>query len=202
MDFWDALNNQKMSREFGTKPIVFSSKTSVIAANRPNTSLYMVADKSVELSPSQATFRKFGPLVARYIIAREISFDALISIYDVNSESCIALRPTAQLGKQEVSMLRNFISRIKRPNLEMRAIGMQNGNVELVSAIEQVREISKSDLIEVDLFGNAKRHIALDLKTGMGYDLLLLDRIYKPGELANDVTSDAYKTKASKLNFV
>ena len=202
MDFWNVLNNRKMSGGFGTRPLVFSSKTSVIAANRPNTSLSMVADKSVELTPSHAAFRRFEPFGVRYIIAKEITFDALISIYDVNSESCIAIRPTAQLSKQEIAKLRGFLARIKRPNLEMRAIGMQDGSAGLFGAIGQVRKISKSDLIEVDLFGSSKRHIALDLKTGMGYDLLLLDRVYRPGELATGTSEESYRATVSKLNFV
>ncbi len=38
-------------------------------------------------------------------------------------------------------------------------------------------------LFALGLFGNEIRHIALDTKTGLSYNVLLLDRIYRPGEL-------------------
>ena len=55
--------------------------------------------------------------------------------------------------------------------------------------------------MEVDLFGTDTRHIALDLKTGVSYNLLLLNRLYRAGELACQVNKEAYDKMRSDLAF-
>ena len=36
------------------------------------------------------------------------------------------------------------------------------------------------------------RHVAVDLKTGASYNILMEDRNYRPGELINQMTPDDY----------
>ena len=187
MDFWEALNSEMMKSGFGTNRLVFSTKSSVTATNRPDTSLSVVKDRAVELMPLNAIFHALKEPEIRYIIAKELTSDLLITIYDVNSVSAIAFRAALPLESAELAKIKSWLGKFKRPNFEIRAIGMQSGGNSIASVIEQIHKICKGDIIEIDLFGNSKRHIAFDLKTGMGYDLLLLDRIYRVGELVNDM---------------
>jgi hypothetical protein len=46
------------------------------------------------------------------------------------------------------------------------------------------------------------RHIAFDTRQGMCYDLLLLDRIYRPHELANAERPEDFEKRRSELEFV
>ncbi|MDE1856141.1 MAG: hypothetical protein KGH49_02815 [Candidatus Micrarchaeota archaeon] len=203
MDFWDALNDRIIAdKTFGTTRLIFSTKTSVIAANRPHTSLSMIKERSTELGESCATFKSFKEPDFRYIVAKDITFGLLTTIYDVNSNSAVAIRNSANFERAEISKIESLIKKFKRPNLEVRIMGMQNGDAPLIKSVEQIRKICRAGIIEVDLFGTSKRHIAIDLKTGASYDVLLLDRVYKASETANDVTADAFKSGASKLKFV
>jgi hypothetical protein len=56
--------------------------------------------------------------------------------------------------------------------------------------------------MEVDLFGEEKRHIVMDMKTGLSYDLLLENRIYRPGELKNDEKEEDFQSSTARLSFV
>ena len=56
--------------------------------------------------------------------------------------------------------------------------------------------------MEIDMFGEEKRHMAIDMKTGLSYDLLLENRIYRPGELKNDEKEDDFQSSTSRLSFV
>ena len=161
----------------------------------------MLEGKTHELSSGKAAFFKYGEL-SRYILAKEITFDLLITIYNVNTMECVALRAMLPFEKGDIAKLKTLLSKFTKPNLEVRAIGLQNGAKESAVNIGEVMSACKASLIELDLFGSAKRNIAIDMKTGMSYDVLLLDRIYKPGELANDVAQKDYLARASKLDFV
>ena len=95
--------------------------------------------------------------------------------------------------------LYEFLKKLRNPNLEIRAIGMQNlkegyGN-DLLINIEQAYTVlkPKAKLVEVDLFGNETRHIAIDAKTGASVDVLLYDRFYKPGELNTQTSLEQFK---------
>ena len=60
----------------------------------------------------------------------------------------------------------------------------------------------KSSLMETDLFGEETRHIVFDMKLGMSFNLLLLNRIYKQYELLNMTTKPEFDLRKSELKFV
>lgn len=201
MDFFESLNAQSLKADFGTKKAVMSSKSSVFALNRPHTSLSMVKENATEVSLNQAFFFP-GKEGLRYIISREITFDLLLTIYEVNSHMGVFARISKPLEKEEIAKIKNMLLKIGKSNFEMRAIGLQNADSSLVKSVRELHDATKAELIEVDLFGNMKRHFALDTKTGMSYDLLLEDKAYRAEELINTQTPDEFKASASKLNFM
>ena len=113
----------------------------------------------------------------RYIAAPNLTADLLVSIYNIDS------------GELFVARIGNFdatkeIEKIKGGNLEARIIGLQNNqNYEVVKSLLKSFERKGIQVMEVDLFGNQIRHIAIDAHQGMSLKILLLDRIYRPGEL-------------------
>ena len=48
-------------------------------------------------------------------------------------------------------------------------------------------------IFEADLFGNSTRHIAIDIYSGMSFNVLLEDKLYKPGELVNNMTREQFE---------
>jgi len=204
MDFWEALESEIGKPKFASERLVFSTKSSVVSNNRPDTSLSMVKNSAIELKVDEAVFQQLKEPEIRYIIAKEITFGILLTIYDVNSQSAIALRASLPLQKSEMEKIGKLLGKLRRANLEMRIIGMQNGDKSLIKSIEQMRKSFRGSvsLIEIDLFGNLKRNVAFDLKTGMSYDLLLLDRTYRVGELTNDLSAESFRAAGSKIKFV
>ena len=202
MDFFEALGKQKLGKGFGTAQIVMSSKASVFALKRPHTSLSMVLESSKELMNNQASSYAFAKSDFRYVIAKEISFDLLATFHDVNSASTVMVRTSVPLTVPDLSKIKGILGGWKRSNIEMRLIGMQNGATNFAKIADQLHTLSKASLIELDIFGGMKRHIAFDLKMGASYDLLLLDRTYRAGELNNDVTPEAFAAQGQKLMFV
>lgn len=202
MDFWDARREIMLREGFGTQRLILSSKASIISQNRPNSSLAAIQEKAKTVNPGEAAFQKYQEIGTRYLFAKDLTFDLFISIYDVNSFSGLVLRATMPLDRQALSTLRTQTSKLKNPNLEMRAIGMQNNDTSLMSVLDAVHGACNCKLIELDLFGNESRHVALDFKTGLSYDILLLNRIYRPGEKAITLTRDQFLKSTSKLKFV
>ncbi|MCL4381915.1 hypothetical protein M1614_02980 [Candidatus Marsarchaeota archaeon] len=113
----------------------------------------------------------------RYIAAPNLTNDLLVSVYNINS------------GELFVARISNFdaakeIEKIKGGNLEARMIGLQNNqNYEIVKSLIKLFERKNIPIMEADLFGNQIRHVAIDAHQGMSLNILLLDRIYRPGEL-------------------
>lgn len=203
MDFFETLNAQILKKDFGANKFVLSSKSSVFSLNRPHTSLSMVSGNASEININEVGFYPRKDDEKRYVIAKEILFELLITIYEVNTHKAILIRISKPLDAPEIAKIKGWISKIGKSNFEMRAIGMQNGDLSLLKSIKDLHIASKANLIEVDLFGNTKRHFALDLKTGMSYDLLLQDKIYRAEELINNITLEEFKAaQISKLKFV
>jgi hypothetical protein len=51
----------------------------------------------------------------------------------------------------------------------------------------------KMKLVEVDIFGTNTRHIAIDAKLGTSYNILMEDRLYRAGELVNNLTMENFE---------
>ena len=80
-----------------------------------------------------------------------------------------------------------------RPNVEARIMGLQNGEDHaFLGGLLGFLSKQGIRLIEADLFGEETRHVAIDLKTGASYNVLLEDRHYRAGELVNRMTIDDF----------
>lgn len=192
MDLWPSY--QKMAvGYYNTNRLLLNT------GDRHDTSLNMVRDRALELPPSMAVSLAYDGGKRRYIIARDITHDLLVSVYDVNLKRIFVARFTRipKPGDWEVIIKR--IKGWKNSNLEIRAIGFQIGSAELLGILNSLRERIGGKFMEIDLFGGDIRHIALDLKTGVSYNLLLLNRIYRPGELACQIKKEEYDLKRSDL---
>ncbi|MGC8587109.1 MAG: hypothetical protein ACP5K9_02355 [Candidatus Micrarchaeia archaeon] len=179
MDHWKAINEASMAGSFSKERFYAGTGGSV----RSHSSLSMISDKAKFVEKGEMTFDKYDPLGLRYVAAKSIEDDLFLSIYNLNSMEIVAFRPTKMPQKKEKEALEKYLRRFSRPNIEIRAIGMLNGNAEMLRLVEEVRKLTKGSVVEADLFGDEYRHIVIDLKTGSSYDLLLEDRIYRPGEL-------------------
>jgi hypothetical protein len=129
----------------------------------------------------------------RYVAAEGLTYDFLMTFYDVNSPRAFAAR---LFDAREVDRtIRKGLKAVEsaRPNVEARIIGLQNDE-EHVFLKHVVDFLVKKGvrLIEIDLFGGDIRHVALDLKTGASYNILMEDRSYRPGELINPMTPDDF----------
>ena len=195
MDFWNSYKARTVGN-FADAPLCLET------AARKNASLKAVSEFSRELEINQAFFQRYDE-TRRYIIAREITHELLFSAYDVNSGDALVARITRQLSNQEWSGVLSRLRRVRLPNLEFRIIGLQNGGyAATLVGFDRLRKMTHEILAEVDLFGPNMRNIVIDTKTGVPYDLLLLNRIYRAGELTNTVTRDDFGSKLTQLSFI
>ena len=163
--------------------------------DRPHLSkLEMEDDTARDLGLGELLLLKYDPLGPAYLAARNLTFDNLMTVYDANNHTLVAYRFSSfdpNVKKKIVA----FFARPTRPrNFEIRLFGLQNGQKN--SNTNDVIYFTKSlgaDVVEIDLFGDRTRHIAVDAKRGMSYDILMLDRAYKPGELQNEVTTEQFE---------
>jgi hypothetical protein len=195
MDFWDMCIRLSNNLDFPSKRVLLNT------LDRHHASLEMIEDRSTELQMNSAMMIKYREDM-RYVLIKNITFDVLISFYDVNSQSALLIRPSADLDKNSIEQINRRLSNLKKPNIEARIVGMQNNDDSMADVVKAMYMLKKGRLIEVDIFGSNVRNIAMDLKTGALYDLLLLNRIYRPTELANTVTKQQFSEKISKLGFV
>ncbi|MGC8648161.1 MAG: hypothetical protein ACP5SJ_01525 [Candidatus Micrarchaeia archaeon] len=135
------------------------------------------------------------PIDKRYIGAKELSYDLLLSLYEINSKSAFAIRLYKDSGSA-TKLVDNYLAslrRLKKAIVEARIIGMQdNEDTSTLGDVLSMLAKRKIEIYEADLFGTSTRHIALDLHTGATFDILIYDRIYKPGELANKLTEEQF----------
>ncbi|MEM3781785.1 MAG: hypothetical protein QXT43_02395 [Candidatus Micrarchaeaceae archaeon] len=170
--------------------------------DRIHLSLSTAEKSSSELAQGSAFIGKYSEQ-NRYLLCKGIIFDIMLSVYDVNTQSILAFRTLKHEDLR--GPLRTFVKQFKRPNLEIRAIGMQNlnkdYNSELAQMVEEAYMLAKphAKLVEVDLFGSDQRHIAIDTKLGMTFDLLLFNRFYKPGELSNQTSFEQFRQNAQNV---
>jgi hypothetical protein len=195
MDLWEPYSSTYIENDFGSKRELFNT------GQRWNASLAQVSDRSVNLDPSAALFHTYSE-AKRYVICKDIGFDLLITMYDVNTKNFFGMRPVKELISSDWVRINTFFSKLRKSNIEIRGIGMQNSHISLNTVINRAHENIKGHFIEIDTFGNEARHVCIDLKTGMSYNLLMLNRIYRPGELVGQANFDDFKTRKSQLSFV
>lgn len=195
MDFWDVFEKERTRSNFG------SVKEYITSRDRIHLSLSTVEEYGSELAVNNGFFRKFTE-EDRYILVTDLTRDLFISIYDVNTEQALLLRITEPLDEESMKRIDRWTKSLKNPNLEMRVIGLQDKERELLSTIERLHGMFKSSLMEADLFGEETRHIVFDMKLGMSFNLLLLNRIYKQYELLNTTLPEEFEKRKSELKFI
>ncbi len=136
-----------------------------------------------------------SPIDKRYIGFKDVSYDLILSLYEINSKSALAARiyKDAKWAGKPIDDYMHQLRGIKKPSVEARLIGMQNSqDTSLLDNVLSMLAARKIEVYEADLFGANIRHIALDLHTGTTFDVLVYDRIYKPGELINKLTEEQF----------
>jgi hypothetical protein len=185
IDLWPAYRKAAIDQYY-SKPMLLST------GERKHTSLNMIKDRSRELEPARMLAQAYSD-GTRYILAQDLTFDMVVSVYDVNSRSMIAARVSREPKLKDWEAMAKRLSTLKKPNLEVRIIGLQNGSSEMTQIIEELhRHVESGRLMEMDLFGTGIRHIAFDIKTGVSYNVLLLNRLYRAGELATQIGKDEF----------
>ncbi|MCL5786841.1 MAG: hypothetical protein M1520_01405 [Candidatus Marsarchaeota archaeon] len=168
---------------------------------RNHASMAQIESRSVTLERNKGIAIKYSEK-HRYLISKSITFDMLLTMYDVNSRSILAIRPALPTEANDLKEMQKRLNRMKNANIEVRAIGLQNGWRGYVKSFNDIYKVSRGHCMEIDLFGEEKRHVAIDLKTGLSYDLLLENRVYRPGELKNDEKEEDFQSSIARLSFV
>ena len=196
MGFEEVVARDLQQKDFGSLRYVMQYKErSHISASKVDefgSSVYVDVDSS-------AIARYSDGGTPAYLAAKNLSYDWLVTLYDINSCTGGLWRI---YKKGCIGGLEKFEKGLgRRANIEARVIGLQNGhNTPTVKNVLSHLTEQNIPVMEVDLFGDELRHIAFDLKRGMTFDMLLENRIYRPGELKNGLTADQFeaqtKTKA------
>ncbi len=195
MELFNEYSSMAGSQDFGKSRLRLASR------ERIHTSLSRIAAYSTRIETNQVKAVGYGE-AGRYVLAEGITRDMLLTIYDVNTSQAVLLRPSKELGGAMEKRIAETVRKRRMGNLEMRAIGLQENDARLLACVGRLHSLLKAQLVEVDLFGNEMRHIAFDTRQGMCYDLLLLDRIYRPHELANAERPEDFEKRRSELEFV
>ena len=166
---------------------------------RPNLSRFVLDSDSNARYIELGGFERivYSPARERYIAALNLTYDAIVTIYNVDSRELCVCR-FYDFGAKEIKALDGFLRQMKGPrNLEARIIGFQNsegaGSAGAIADFIRARGIR---LAEADMFGTNIRHVAIDSKLGVGFEVLLENRVYKPGELKNLMTLDQFQKQA------
>ncbi len=194
MDFWNVYERARDNPEFG------SSRLYITSRDRIHLSLSSVEKYGTLLGTNQGISKKFSE-GTRYIMVKDLTHDLFLSIYDVNTTQSFLMRFSESIPDALSKKIIGEIKKIRNPNLEMRIIGLQNKDTELLTAPGYFHKLFEPNLMEVDLFGNETRHIVFDMKLGMGFNLLLLNRIYRPQELVSTLSLEDFNKNKSEFKF-
>ncbi|MGC8479515.1 MAG: hypothetical protein ACP5M9_02495 [Candidatus Micrarchaeia archaeon] len=190
MDLWDSYLKEASENDFGTSQIILNT------GDRHNSSLKRYFDRGIELKPNAFMIKQYS-YDKRYIRCIGISYDLLITIFDVNTCDIFVSRISKVPSKKEFSDMLKDIKKMNENNLELRLIGLQNNHLEITRFINTLHSKINCKVAEVDLFGKELRNILIDTKTGMLYNLLLENRIYRPGELINKIAFEDFESANS-----
>ncbi|MDE1767949.1 MAG: hypothetical protein KGH67_00600 [Candidatus Micrarchaeota archaeon] len=193
MDLWGEYKKRAFG-DFNNAPLLLST------GDRHHTSVNMLGNRAVELQPGRIASQTYGEW-KRYIYASNITFDAVASIYDVNSRSMFAVRFLRAPKAEDWKKIKARVDQWTDPNIELRIFGMQNGTTDMMMIPELLHNNIHGKYMEIDLFGNEVRNIALDLKTGVSYNMLLLNRLYRPGELITPFKKEQFDLTRADLQI-
>ena len=192
MDLWNNFFHEKMEFGFGTRQLLLNT------GDRHNSSLKRYFDRSIELN-NDSFIKKSYSYEQRYIQVKNITFDIFVLFFDVNTSYSIAFRSSSILEDKKIDTLSKLIKKLKLSKIEARIIGLQNGHTDLSTFLNYMYDCIDCTLLEADIFGKEVRNILIDTKTGMSYNLLLENRIYRPGELINKQSFEEFQTQKKKL---
>ncbi|MCL5433467.1 MAG: hypothetical protein M1538_00620 [Candidatus Marsarchaeota archaeon] len=176
---------------------------------RPNISK-SVLDKegAIYIEKGEIKEINYNFLEPRYIAITSLSYDFAITLYNVNRKSALIYR-IYNNNNFLIKKLSSDISRFNNDDIEVRLFGFQtNYYNNLFSSMVKFIISKNIEIYEVDLLGNEIRNIALDIKTGQTFNILMENRLYKPGELINKQTIEEFEadltlqSKKSSTNLV
>jgi hypothetical protein len=146
------------------------------------------------LSVGELYTGKYSELTGpRYVACLDITYDILLGIYDDNNK-LIAIYRHTRVAPDAQLIIEKMIRTARNANFEARLIGMQDGQSQyLINDDLALLKKFRIPLFEIDLFGTDLRHVAFDLKTGISFDVLVENRLYKPGELVNKTTLEQFE---------
>lgn len=183
------------SDSFGSSTYVSTYK------DRPHISKSKIENYSnvIYLNIGEYSAVKYNESNSRYIAVTSITYDFIVSIYDINSSSLFVERVYDDLQKMDKD-IDIFIRSLKdKKNLEGRIIGLyDNQKIPDVKEISDIFKKYNISIYEIDIFGDLIRNIAVDSKLGVTYNVLMLNRLYRPGELKSDISIIEFKKSLEK----
>ncbi len=192
LSFEKFLGEDRLSADFGATGYKRNSK------ERQHASREVTLGNAYALGLGQAQWFKYNGASNQYVVCTGVTYDAVLSIYDVNG-SGMAVYRFFDFDRAISSAIERSLHGIKYPNFEARILGMQNGHpTPKLDALLAMLERNRASVFEADLFGTDVRNIAFDLCTGVDYDILMENRPYKPGELKNTLDFDSFRSHASQ----
>jgi hypothetical protein len=204
MDLWEHFSKLMAKSVFAEEKIFLGSRKSTYLPNeRAHSSFSAIADEFREIKLGELFFQKMSDNI-RYIYAKDISYDLFVSIYSVSNEEGLFFRLGAPINKIEQKMVNKLYSKLNDKHIEVRIVGMQSKQQNAKQIVDSLDFIRKrgNRLVEADLFGGDIRHVAIDLKTGLSYNILVNNVVYKPGELANKISFDEFSKNIASLKLV
>lgn len=193
MSFEYAVSQALLGDKPGESRIHISSK------DRPNMSLSKLQEgnNNIEIKSGEVKRLDYESWHnARFLFAKGIESDALLTFFEVNNSKLVAFRGL-DLDYKSAAAIRSEVRKIlsPKPNLESRIIGFSNGtNIQYLRDMLNLSRELKAKLVESDTFGNELRHVAIDSRFGISYNVLLENRPYRAGELI--IISQAQAGKA------
>ncbi|BCS91028.1 MAG: hypothetical protein ARM1_0485 [Candidatus Micrarchaeota archaeon] len=140
---------------------------------------------------------KKGVSDKRYIAALDLSYDIFLTLYEINSRSLFGIRALPENLINFYTELNRFVRslKLKKKRFEIRIFGLQNNyGADYIRELYNILDNKlKLPIVEIDLFGNELREIAVDAYTGLSYKILKFNRLYKPNELLNTISLEQFK---------
>lgn len=165
-----------------------SARSTISFKARPNMSLSKLTEggNAVEIRNGEIKRIDYkGWHGERFLFARALKSEILLVLYEVNNSRLLAYRGSV-LNYNHVAAIRAEARKMlsAKPNLEARMIGGQDDDgITYARDVLNLTKDVKAKLMESDLFGKEFRHVAVDSRFGMTYNVLLEDRPYRAGEL-------------------
>src|SRR6266480_2976100 len=119
MDFWNVYESARAKPDLGTGRLLITSR------DRIHLSLSTVENYAYSLDMDRGIAKRFSE-ASRYVLVTEITHDLFVSIFDVNTTQSLLLSFSSPLNEADVKRVAWEVGRMKKPNLEMRIIGLQN----------------------------------------------------------------------------